>query len=117
MNESKNNNRFAFPVSNKKNKNAYGETVKFTYIKPVLGIRIRSDSHHFAGSGSAFTDIFANLYLKAGLWIPINFLRIRIRIQSLMLEANTDPDLNPDPDPDPIRIQGLNDQKLKKNYN
>jgi hypothetical protein len=28
----------------------------------------------------------------------------------LMLEANTDPD------PDPIRIQGFNDQKLKKNY-
>jgi hypothetical protein len=23
---------------------------------------------------------------------------------------------NPDPDPDPIRIQGFNDQKLKKNY-
>jgi hypothetical protein len=22
----------------------------------------------------------------------------------------------PDPDPDPIRIQGFNDQKLKKNY-
>ncbi len=35
---------------------------------------------------------------------------IRIRIQSLMLETNTDPD------PDPIRIQGFNDQKLKKNY-
>jgi hypothetical protein len=30
-----------------------------------------------------------------------------------MLEANTDPD--PNPDPDPIRIQGFNDQKLKKN--
>jgi hypothetical protein len=43
---------------------------------------------------------------------PYSFLRIRIRIQSLMLEANTDPD----PDPDPIRIQGFNDQKLKKNY-
>jgi hypothetical protein len=26
--------------------------------------------------------------------------------------SNTDPD----PDPDPIRIQGFNDQKLKKNY-
>jgi hypothetical protein len=49
---------------------------------------------------------------KAGLWIRIHFLRIRIRIQRLMLEANTDPD----PDPDPIRIQGFNDQKLKKNY-
>jgi hypothetical protein len=31
-----------------------------------------------------------------------------------MLEANTDPD--PNPDPDPIRIQGFNDQKMKKNY-
>jgi hypothetical protein len=31
-----------------------------------------------------------------------------------MLETNTDPD--PVPDPDPIRIQGFNDQKLKKNY-
>jgi hypothetical protein len=52
----------------------------------------------------------------AGLWIRIHFLRIRIRIQSLMLETNTDPDPNPDPDPDPnpIRIQGLNDQKLRK---
>ncbi len=29
------------------------------------------------------------------------------------MEANTDPDT--DPDPDPIRIQGFNDQKLKKN--
>jgi hypothetical protein len=28
----------------------------------------------------------------------------------MMLETNTDPD------PDPIRIQGFNDQKLKKNY-
>ncbi len=54
--------------------------------------------------------------LISGLWIRIHFLRIRIRIQSLMLEANTDPDPNPDPDPDPIRIQGFNDQKLKKNY-
>jgi hypothetical protein len=27
-----------------------------------------------------------------------------------MVEANKDPD----PDPDPIRIQGFNDQKLKK---
>ncbi len=44
----------------------------------------------------------------AGLWIRIHFLRIRI--QSLILEANTDTD------PDPIRIQGFNDQKLKKNY-
>jgi hypothetical protein len=47
---------------------------------------------------------------RSGLWIRIHFSRIRIRIQSLMLETNTDPD------PDPIRIQGFNDQKLKKNY-
>ncbi len=40
---------------------------------------------------------------EAGLWI---------RIQSLMLEANADQD--PNPDPDPIRIQGFNNQKLKK---
>jgi hypothetical protein len=49
---------------------------------------------------------------KAGLWIRIHFLRIRIRIQWIRMEANTDPD--PDTDPDPIRIQGFNDQKLKK---
>ncbi len=42
----------------------------------------------FSGSGS-----------RVWCWRPI---RIRIRI--------------PDPDPDPIRIQGFNDQKLKKNY-
>jgi hypothetical protein len=36
------------------------------------------------------------------------FIFFWIRIQSLMLETNTDPD------PDPIRIQGFNDQKLKK---
>jgi hypothetical protein len=29
----------------------------------------------------------------------------------IRMEANTDPDT----DPDPIRIQGFNDQKLKKN--
>ncbi len=39
---------------------------------------------------------------------PYSFFRIRI--QSLRLETNTDPD----PDLDPIRIQGFNDQKLKK---
>jgi hypothetical protein len=32
----------------------------------------------------------------------------------LRLETNTDPDPDPDLDPDPIRIQGFNDQKLKK---
>ena len=42
--------------------------------------------------------------------IRIHFLRIRI--QWIRMEANTDPDT--DPDPDPIRIQGFNDQKLKK---
>ncbi len=41
--------------------------------------------------------------------IRINFFRVLIRIQRLRLETNTDPD------PDPIRIQGFNDQKLKKN--
>jgi hypothetical protein len=38
--------------------------------------------------------------------IRIHFLRIQIRIQWIRMEANTDPD--------PIRIQGFNDQKLKK---
>jgi hypothetical protein len=47
------------------------------------------------------------------LWIRIDFLRIRI--QSLMMETNTDPD--PNPDQDLIRTQGLNEQKLGKNYN
>jgi hypothetical protein len=53
--------------------------------------------------------------LEAGFRIRIHFLRIRIRIriQRIQMEANTDPDT--DPDPDPIRIQGFNDQKLKKN--
>ena len=57
-------------------------------------------------------------WFLAGLWIRIHFLRIRIRIQWIRMEANTDPDTDPDPDPDPdpIRIQGFNDQKLKKNY-
>ncbi len=45
---------------------------------------------------------------KAGFRIRIHL--IRIRIQRLRLETNPDPDL------DPIRIQGFNDQKLKKNY-
>jgi hypothetical protein len=47
---------------------------------------------------------------KSGFRIRIHFLRIRIRIQWIRMEANTDPDT----DPDPIRIQGFNDQKLKK---
>jgi hypothetical protein len=53
----------------------------------------------------------------SGFRIRIHFLRIRIRIQWIRMEANTDPDTDPDPDPDPdpIRIQGFNDQKLKKN--
>jgi hypothetical protein len=42
--------------------------------------------------------------------IRIHFFRIRIRVQRLRLETNTDPDS------DPIRIQGFNEQKLKKNY-
>ncbi len=44
--------------------------------------------------------------LLAGFRIRIHL--IRIRIQRLRLETN--------PDPDPIRMQGFNDQKLKKNY-
>jgi hypothetical protein len=43
--------------------------------------------------------------VDAGFRIRIHFLRIR----RIRMEANTDPD------PDPIRIQGFNDQKLKKN--
>ncbi len=43
--------------------------------------------------------------LITGLRIRIHF--IRIRIQHVRLNTN--------PDPDPIRIQGFNDQKLKKN--
>ncbi len=46
--------------------------------------------------------------------VPVFRIRIhffRIRIQRLRLETTTDPDT----DPDPIRIQGFNDQKLKKN--
>ncbi len=50
--------------------------------------------------------------MYTGLRIRIHFLRIRIRIQRIRMEANTDPDT--DPDPDPIRIQGFNDQNLKK---
>jgi hypothetical protein len=42
----------------------------------------------------------------SGLRNRIHF--IRIRIQHLRINTN--------PDPDPIRIQGFNDQKLKKNY-
>ena len=55
-------------------------------------------------------------FCNCQLWIRIHFLRIRIRIQWIRMEANTDPDTDPDPDPDPdpIRIQGFNDQKLKK---
>jgi hypothetical protein len=42
--------------------------------------------------------------LQSGLRIRIHF--IRIRIQHFRLNTN--------PDPEPIRIQGFNDQKLKK---
>jgi hypothetical protein len=41
---------------------------------------------------------------RPGFRMRIHFFRIR----RLRLETN------PDPDPDPIRIQGFNDQKLKK---
>ncbi len=46
-----------------------------------------------------------NILYSTVFRIRIHFLRIRI--QRLRLETNTDPD--------PIRIQGFNDQKLKKN--
>ncbi len=49
-------------------------------------------------------SILNALDLIAGLRIRIHF--IRIRIQHLRMNTN--------PDPDPIRIQGFNDQKLKK---
>ncbi len=49
-----------------------------------------------------------NLELRSVFRIRIHFLRIRI--QWIRMEANTDPDT----DPDAIRIQGFNDQKLKK---
>jgi hypothetical protein len=61
-----------------------------------------------AGKLKKSGDSIISVPSNPGLWIRINFLRIRIRIQSLMLEADTDPD--------PIRIQGFNNQKLKKNY-
>jgi hypothetical protein len=51
-------------------------------------------------------DISQLVITKAGLRIRIHFIRIRIQYFRL----------NTDPDPDPIRIQGFNDQKLKKNY-
>jgi hypothetical protein len=54
---------------------------------------------------------FGEIVKKQGFRIRIYFFRIRIRIQRLRLEIS--PDL--DPDPDSIRIQGFNDQKLKKN--
>jgi hypothetical protein len=50
------------------------------------------------------------------MFVPVFRIRIhflRIRIQWIRIEVNTDPDT--DTDPDPIRIQGFNDQKLKKN--
>jgi hypothetical protein len=59
------------------------------------------------------------LYLVTRVVDPYSFFTDPDPDPELMLEVNTDPDPNPDPDPDPnpIRIQGLNDQKLKKNYN
>jgi hypothetical protein len=70
------------------------------------------DAPFFTNGGGALKVIgFTLIFLWiSGLWIRIHFLRIRIRIQWIRMEANTDPDT----DPDPIRIQGFNDQKLKK---
>jgi hypothetical protein len=64
----------------------------FEYKRMPFGLR---------NAGPSFQPVFR---------IRIHFLRIRIRIQCIRMEANTDPD----PDPDPIRIQGFNDQKMKK---
>ncbi len=61
---------------------------------------------------STFMYLWAIIYFRdrstflAGLRIRIHFIRIQIWIQHFRL--------NTDPDPDPIRIQGFNDQKLKK---
>jgi hypothetical protein len=52
----------------------------------------------------------SKLSVQTGLWIRIHFFRIRICIQHLRMNTNTDPD------PEPIRIQGFNDQKLKKKF-
>ena len=61
---------------------------------------------------TGFVTSFWLFIFETGFRIRIHFLRIRI--QRIRVEANTDPDTDPDPDPDPIRIQGFNDQKLKK---
>ncbi len=76
--------------------------------------RTRSSTQHMLPS-ARHTELWLTatchknflLYNKSGFPIRIHFLRIRI--QRIRMEANTDPD------PDPIRIQGFNDQKLKKN--
>jgi hypothetical protein len=79
------------------------------------------DPHWFRSPGSGIRQqrkrqkimpfLRTNLDSQPVFRIRIHLLRIRIRIQRLRLETNPDTDT----DPDPIRIQGFNDQKLKKN--
>ncbi len=74
--------------------------------------RVRQRSHHgyHTPAYSTISNLVRVLLLLAGLRIRIHFIRIRIQLQHLRL--NTDPD----PDPIQIRIQGFNDQKLKKKF-
>ncbi len=72
----------------------------------MLSVRNRYQEKHYLVPLSTSTR--NQSYIPAVFRIRIHFLRIRI--QRLRLETYTDPD------PDPIRIQGLNDQKFKKNY-
>ncbi len=107
-----------FPEVNKKHKEPIGKNY-FSVRIPWNSCFGNNKSLNISKVVLRIRDVYPGSWFstqKPGLWIRINFLRIRIRIQSLMLETNTDPDPNPgpDPDPNPIRIQGLNDQKLKK---
>jgi hypothetical protein len=95
-----------------------GRIQNFSVADPGLLSRISDPNFFHPGSrvkmipGSRIRIHIKELkYLtkKCSVSDPYSFLRIRIRIQRIRMEANTDPD------PDPIRIQGFNDQKLKKN--
>ncbi len=63
---------------------------------------------YFLSQESGYTTLILAIFLykKPELRIRIHFIGIRIRVQHLRMNTN--------PDPDPIRIQGFNDQKLKK---
>ncbi len=96
----------------------------YSFMKKALRTRIEKALKVFRGSlktvfvpnnaHSEFKKLDTLLLLRSivvfyspGLWIRIHFFRIE-SFDVVMLETNTDPD--------PIRIQGFNDQKLKKNY-